>query len=66
MHQYALLGKGYTIHSPAQLEWYKVNVNDKSVKVVGLQRIQTLDGYQIPLSFKNGLPWMEIRPFTDK
>jgi hypothetical protein len=21
MHQYALLGKGYTIHSPAQIEW---------------------------------------------
>ena len=37
MHQYALYGKGYTIHSPAQLEWYKVYVHDKSVKVGGLQ-----------------------------
>ena len=32
MHQYALLGKGYSIHSPAQLEWFKNVVDDKSVK----------------------------------
>jgi hypothetical protein len=29
MHQYALLGKGASIHSPSQLEWYKNDVNDK-------------------------------------
>jgi hypothetical protein len=28
MHQYALLGKGASIHSPSQLEWYKNDVND--------------------------------------
>jgi hypothetical protein len=66
MNQYALLGKGYTIHSPAQIEWYKNDVNDKSKHVGGLQRIKTHDGYLIPLAFKNGLPRMEIRPFTDK
>jgi hypothetical protein len=35
VHQYALLGKGSSIHSPSQLEWYKSNVNDKSIHVPG-------------------------------
>jgi hypothetical protein len=42
MHQYALLNKGSTIHSPCQFEWYKNDVNDKSINVPGgLQCIQT-------------------------
>jgi hypothetical protein len=51
-HQYALLGKGHSIHSPCQLEWYKNDVNDKSIHVNGLQCIKTLDGYVIPLAIK--------------
>jgi hypothetical protein len=35
MHQYALLNKGSTIHSPCQFEWYKNDVNDKSVNFPG-------------------------------
>ena len=66
MHQYALLNKGSTIHSPCQLEWYKNDVNDKSSLVPGgLQRIQTLDGYIIPLHIKDGLARLNIRPYTD-
>ena len=66
MHQYALLGKGATIHSPSQLEWYKNDVNDKSVHVPGgMQRITTLEGYVIPLTIKDGLARMDIRPHTD-
>jgi hypothetical protein len=66
MHQYALRHKGSTIHSPCQLEWYKNNVNDKSINVPGgLQLIQTLDGYIIPLSIKDGLARLQIRPYTD-
>jgi hypothetical protein len=50
-HQYALLNKGSTIHSPCQIECYKNDGNDKSINVPGgLQRIQTLYGYIIPLS----------------
>jgi hypothetical protein len=46
MHQYALLGKGSSIHSPCQLDWYKSEVNDKSTVVpCGKQQIQTLEGY---------------------
>ena len=65
MHQYALLGKGYTIHSPGQLEWFKNDVNDRSIKTGGLQCIKTLDGYIIPLSILEGLPRLDIRPYTD-
>jgi hypothetical protein len=50
MNQYAYTGKGKTIHSSGQLEWYKQEVDDKSIKVGGKQRIKTLDGYVIPLN----------------
>ena len=66
MHQYALLGKGSSIHSPSQLEWFKNEVNDKSIHVPGgLQRIVTLDGYILPLAIKDGLARLDIRPHTD-
>ena len=66
MHQYAYLGEGKTIHSSGQLEMYKNDVNDKSLKVPGgLQRIQTQDGYVHPLNIRNGLPYIPMRPYTD-
>jgi hypothetical protein len=66
MHQYALLNKGHSIHSPCQFESYKVTVDDKSVRAGGTQRIQTPDGYTIPLSIKDGLARLDIRPYTDQ
>jgi len=54
LHQYAYTGIGTSIHSPAQLAWYK-NVNDKSIKVGGLQCITTWDGYVIPLNIVQGM-----------
>jgi hypothetical protein len=68
MHQsYAYTGKGKTIHSCGQSELYKNNLNDKSIKVPGgLQRIQTNDGYAISINVKNGLPYVQIRPYTDE
>jgi hypothetical protein len=66
-HQYAYTGKGKSIHSSLQLEWFKNDVNEKSIKVNGgLQRIQTLDGYIIPLNIKSGLAYLTMRPNTDK
>jgi hypothetical protein len=42
-HQYALLNKGSSIHSPCRFEWYRNDVNEKSVLVPGgLQPIQPL------------------------
>jgi hypothetical protein len=67
LHQYAYTGKGKTIHSYGHLDWYKSDVNDKSIKVPGgLQHIQTNDGYAIPINIKDGLPYVRIRPYTDK
>jgi hypothetical protein len=67
MNQYALLNKGSSIHSPCQFEWYKNDVNDKSILVPGgLQHIQTLDGYFIPRSIHNGITRLTIRPYTDQ
>jgi hypothetical protein len=66
MHQYALLDKGSTIHYPCQFEWYKNDINDKSINIPGgLQCIQSLDGYIIPLSIKDCLARLDIRPYTD-
>jgi hypothetical protein len=70
INQYALLTKGSSIHSPCQFEWYKNDVNDKSILVPGgLQWIQTLDGYIIPdgyISIQDGLTCFNIRPYTDQ
>jgi hypothetical protein len=43
MHQYALLNKGSSKHSPCQFEWYKNDVNDKSILVPGgIQQIKNI------------------------
>jgi hypothetical protein len=66
MHQYALLNKGSTIHSTCQFEWYKNDVNDKSINVPGgLKCILTLDGYIFPLCIKDGLSCLSIHLYTD-
>ena len=66
MHQFAFTGKGKTIISSGQLEAFKQTVHDKSVKVQGKQRIETLDGYIIPLNFRQGLPYATFRPYSDE
>ena len=66
LRQYAYHGLGRTIHSCAQFEYYKNQVNDRSMKVGGTQCIKTNDGYIIPLDIINGLPYMKMHPNTDK
>ena len=56
-NEYAYLGKGSSIHSSGQLEGFKTNVDEKSVKVGGTQLITTLDGYSVPLLIKDGLAY---------
>ena len=56
-NEYAYLGKRSSIHSSGQLEWFKTNVDEKSVKVGGTQLITTLDGYSVPLLIKDGLAY---------
>jgi hypothetical protein len=64
-HQYAMLGKGVTIHSPAQFEFFGLTVDDKSHVVGGSQTVTTPEGYVIPLTIQNGLARLPLRPFTD-
>ncbi|GAX21182.1 hypothetical protein FisN_14Hu395 [Fistulifera solaris] len=64
-NQYALYGKGPTIHAYGQLEHFKNVVDDKSIHVGGRQCIATLDGYVIPLQVQQGLARLPICPFTD-
>ena len=56
-NEYAYLEKGSSIHSSGQLEWFKTNVDETSVKVGGTQLITTLDGYSVPLLIKDGLAY---------
>ena len=66
MHQYAFMGQGKSIHSSAQFEAYKLEVDDRSRKIPGgKQRIKCPDGYLIPLDIIQGLPYMKLRPPTD-
>ena len=45
MNEYACYGKGHTIHSSGQIEWFKISVFDRSVQVGGKQKICTIDGH---------------------
>ena len=56
-NEYTYLGKGSSIHSSGPLEWFKTNVDEKSVKVGGTQLITTLDGSSVPLLIKDGLAY---------
>ena len=60
-NEYAHLGKGSSIHSSGQLEWFKTHVDEKSIKVGGTQLITTLDGYSVPLLIKDGLAYATSR-----
>jgi hypothetical protein len=55
-HQCALLSKGSSIHSPCQFEWYRNDVNDKSVLVPGVFSVsKPLMDILFPLVFKMAL-----------
>ena len=60
MNEYACYGKGHTIHSSGQIEWFKNSVGDRSVQVGGKQRICTIDGYAMPLTCRGGLMYLSI------
>ena len=66
-HEYAHLGKGRVIHAAGQMEWFNCQVDDRSKIVGGAQRIETSEGYVIPLSLESGLVYMHtIRIPTDQ
>ena len=66
-HEYAHLGKGRSIHAAGQMEWFNCQVDDRSKIVGGAQRIETSEGYVIPLSIESELVYMHsIRIPTDQ
>ena len=66
-HQYAYIGHGKTIHSSGQLESFNCDINDKCIKVNGgLHCITTQAGFAITLDIISGLPYVNLRPYTDK
>ena len=60
MHEYAYCGRGNTIHSPGQIEWFQNTCDDKSFHVGGKQVINLLDGYSTPLQCRTGLMYMSL------
>jgi hypothetical protein len=66
LHQYANYGKGHTIHSSSQLRAFGTQVHDAPRSNQGLQCLITPDGYHIPLTYRSGLPYMDMRPPNDE
>jgi Reverse transcriptase (RNA-dependent DNA polymerase) len=64
-HQYAHYGEGRTIHSSNQLRSFGLEIDDTPRALQGKQRIRTPCGRIIPLSIRNGLPFMDMSPPTD-
>jgi hypothetical protein len=66
-HQHAYHPQqGGSIHSLCQLEAFSNDVNDKSIHAPGgLQHNETPDGHVFPLSIRDGLPCLAMRPCTD-
>ena len=60
MNENPCYGRGHTIHSSGQIEWFKNSVDDRSVQVGGKQRICTIDGYAMPLTCRGGLMYLSI------
>ncbi|KAL7570279.1 hypothetical protein ACA910_020700 [Epithemia clementina (nom. ined.)] len=58
-HEYAYLGKGWSIHSSGQLEWIGLKVDERSVLVGGRQCIETLQNHIIPITIKGGLAYIQ-------
>ena len=67
LHQYVYIGHGKAINSSRQLEIFNCDVNEKSIKINGrLQCITTQEGFAIPLDIISGLPYINLRSYTDK
>jgi hypothetical protein len=57
-YQMALLGKGKSFLSWLQMEAHGADINDHSRLLPGGKQRILIDGYQMPLDFKNSLPYL--------
>ena len=58
---------GKTILSPGQMEHFGWTITDKSPRVNEGKPpvLRSLEGHLMPLSVRDGLPYLHLRPFTD-
>jgi len=64
-HETALYNKGSSMLSCAQIEHNGWTVDDRSAVVGGSQHLKSPCGRVFPLQIRNGLPRLDIRPYTD-
>ena len=64
-NQYAHYGKGRTIHSSNQLRSFGMDIDDTPRSLQGKQRVLTPCGRIIPISIRQGLPYMDMVRPTD-
>ena len=60
MHEYVYYGRGNTIQSTCQSEWFNNTCDDKSHHVGGKQVVMFLDGYATPLECRFGVMYKSI------
>jgi hypothetical protein len=65
-HQMELLGKGKSVLSFRQMEPFGADINDRHRSLPGGKQRVLMDGYQIPLQFKNGLAYLLYRKPTEE
>jgi hypothetical protein len=65
-NQYAHHGTGQTVHSFNQMRHFGIIIDDTPRSFGGTQLIQTPDGYNIPISIRNGLPHMDMKAPTQE
>ena len=64
-HHGAVHGKDKSILACTPMEMHGLQVDDRSSKNGGSQRIVTPEGYTIPLNVVDGLVYLPCRPYTD-
>jgi hypothetical protein len=66
LHQLAGIQKGQSILLAGQMEAFHNKVNERSLRFDPKgQLITTNDGFELPLNVRNGLAYLDIRPYTD-
>ncbi len=66
VNQAAWMPDGRTILSTGQLEYFKIKVDERAKRITGnTPKIVTLEGYEIPISTRRGLPYIKLRPIHD-
>jgi hypothetical protein len=66
-NQIAHYGQGQTVHSVDHMKHFGIIVDDSPCQFSGgKQRLVTPDGYFIPISIQNGLPYIDMHAPSDK